>query len=149
MYEILKFFHILLVIIAVGFNASYGVWFARVAKEPEHAGHVLRGVKFLDDRIANPAYGLILVTGFAMVIVGDVPLSQFWLLTSVILFAAVAVVGLFFYTPILRRQNELVDANQAASPQYQALAKRGATVGAVLGVMTVTIVFLMVTKPIL
>jgi uncharacterized membrane protein len=147
MYEILKFFHVMLVIIAVGFNASYGIWFARVAKEPEHTGHVLRGVKFLDDRFANPAYALILVTGFAMIIVGDVPMSQFWLLTSIVLFVAVAVVGLAVYTPILRRQNELVAANQVASSEYQALAKRGAIVGGILGALTVAIVFLMVTKP--
>jgi uncharacterized membrane protein len=149
MYEILKVFHVLLVIIAVGFNASYGIWFARVRKEPEHAGHVLKGIKFLDDRIANPAYGLILVTGFAMVAVGDVPLGQFWLITSIVLFVALALVGLLVYTPILRRQNELVAEDQVASAEYQALAKRGSVIGGILGVMTIVIVFLMVTKPIL
>jgi hypothetical protein len=30
-FEIVKFLHILFAIIAVGFNASYGVWLARAA----------------------------------------------------------------------------------------------------------------------
>ncbi|HKN80837.1 MAG TPA: DUF2269 family protein, partial [Actinomycetota bacterium] len=65
-YDILKFFHVLLAIVAVGFNASYAVWLARAATEPEHDAFALRGVKFLDDRIANPAYALLLVTGLLM-----------------------------------------------------------------------------------
>jgi len=55
LYSILKFFHVLLAIVAVGFNASYGIWLARAAREPQHELHVLRGIKILDDRFANPA----------------------------------------------------------------------------------------------
>jgi hypothetical protein len=51
-------------------NASYAIWLARAAREPQHLGHVLRGVKLLDDRFANPAYGLLLVTGLLNVVVG-------------------------------------------------------------------------------
>jgi uncharacterized membrane protein len=75
-YAFLKSLHVLLAIVAVGFNAAYGVLLARAAREPEHLSHVLRTVKVLDDRFANPAYGLLLVTGLAMVVVGDVDLTQ-------------------------------------------------------------------------
>ena len=34
LYSFLKFLHVLLAVLAVGFNASYGVWLSRVAKEP-------------------------------------------------------------------------------------------------------------------
>ncbi len=48
----------------VGFNASYGIWLARARDAPQATqSHVLRTIKFLDDRIANPAYGLLLLTG--------------------------------------------------------------------------------------
>ena len=60
LYPYIKLLHVLLAIVAVGFNASYGIWLARAAREPEHLGHVLRGIKILDDRFANPAYGLLL-----------------------------------------------------------------------------------------
>ena len=42
--------HILLAIVAVGFNLTYGILIRRAAAEPEHFGHVLRTVKVLDDR---------------------------------------------------------------------------------------------------
>jgi uncharacterized membrane protein len=71
----IKFVHVLLAIVAVGFNASYGIWLARAAREPAHLGHVLRGIKMLDDRFANPAYGLLLVTGLANVFIGGIPLT--------------------------------------------------------------------------
>ncbi|MGH2788726.1 MAG: hypothetical protein ACRDJV_12630 [Actinomycetota bacterium] len=40
LYSFLKFLHVLLAGVAVGFNASYGIWLARVAKEPEHASQL-------------------------------------------------------------------------------------------------------------
>lgn len=42
-YTIIKWVHVLMAIIAVGFNASYTVWLARAARSPEHQGYVLRG----------------------------------------------------------------------------------------------------------
>jgi uncharacterized membrane protein len=103
-YTFFKFLHVLLAIEAVGFNASYAVLLGRAAREPEHTAHVLRTVKVLDDRFANPAYGLLLVTGLVMVAVGDVDLTQFWLATAIGLYAAVVLLGLLVYTPTLRAQ---------------------------------------------
>jgi uncharacterized membrane protein len=146
-YEVLKFFHVLLAIVAVGFNASYAIWLARAAREPEHEGFALRGVKLLDDRFANPAYVLLLVTGLSMVWVGDLDLAQFWILTALVLYAVAVGLGLFVYTPTLRAQIAALETSGAGSPEFQALAKRGTTVGIVLAVDVIAIVFLMVTKP--
>ena len=66
LYLVLKFVHILAAIVAVGFNASYGVWLARAGQYPAAAPILLRGVKLLDDRFANPAYAFLLLTGIAM-----------------------------------------------------------------------------------
>ena len=146
-YEVLKFFHVLLAIVAVGFNASYAIWLARAAREPEHEGFALRGVKLLDDRFANPAYALLLVTGLLMVWVGNLELAQFWLLTALVLYAVAVGLGLFVYTPTLRAQIAALETSGSGSPEFQALAKRGTTVGIVLAVDVIAIVFLMVTKP--
>ncbi len=44
-YQLAKFIHVLLAIIAVGFNASYGIWLARAAKAPQATqSHVLRSI---------------------------------------------------------------------------------------------------------
>lgn len=147
LYEFLKFVHVLLAIIAVGFNASYGIWIARAAKEPEHELHVLRGIKFIDDRIANPAYGLLLVIGIALVFVGDWEITTFWILTSLILYAVVTVLAITTYSPALRQQIALLEAGRGKSDEYAALSKRAGMVGGLMGALVVAIVFLMVTKP--
>ena len=46
-YPWLKTLHIFYAIVAVGLNTSYPVWQARAAREPEHTGYALRGIKFL------------------------------------------------------------------------------------------------------
>ncbi len=146
-YEFLKFLHVLLAIVAVGFNASYGIWLARAAKDRDHEAFTLRGVKFLDDRFANPAYVLLLVTGLSMVWVGDLDLTQFWLVTALVLYAVLVLLGLFVYTPTLRRQITVLASAGPDSAEFRALSTRGTTVGILLAVDVVAIVFLMVTKP--
>lgn len=47
----------------------------------------LRGIKFIDDYIANPCYGLLLVTGLALVFSGKWPWPR-WILTAVALCGA-------------------------------------------------------------
>jgi uncharacterized membrane protein len=108
---------------------------------------VLRTVKVLDDRFANPAYGLLLVTGLVMVWVGDVDLTQFWLATALVLYAIAVLLGGSLYTPTLRNQIRALDEDGADSPAFRAFSRRGRAVGAVLALDVIVIVFLMVTKP--
>jgi uncharacterized membrane protein len=134
-------------VVAVGFNASYGIWLARAAKEPEHALHVLRGVKILDDRFANPAYALLLVLGLAMVWEAGIPLNTFWIAASLVLYVVLVVLAVVGYTPALRQQVALAEAGRVGSDEYRQVAKRGGIIGGILGVIVVIIIFFMVTKP--
>lgn len=147
LYELLKFVHVVMAIVAIGFNISYAVWLSRAAREPEHAPHVLRGLKVLDDRFANPAYVLLLLTGFGMVFEADIPLDTFWIMASLGIYVLLIVAGLFFYSPVLKRQTELAEIGQADSPEYRALSKRNTSIGGILVLMVLTIEFMMVTKP--
>ena len=146
-YDLLKFAHVMLAVIAIGFNASYGIWLARAAREPAHLSHVLRGIKTLDDRFANPAYALLLVTGLLTAVVGNLPLTTFWIAASIGLWVVLLVVGLGVYTPTLRRQIALIESVGADDPAYRAAARKGQIVGIVLALIVILIVFLMVTKP--
>jgi uncharacterized membrane protein len=146
-YTAIKFLHVLLAMTAVGFNLSYGIWLSRSAKEPEHLSHVLRGIKALDDRFANPAYALLLVTGLVMVRLGHLDLTTFWLAAALVLYAILIVLGIGVYTPTLRKQIAAFEERGAASAEYRSLATRGTVVGVILAVNVVAIVFLMVTKP--
>ena len=146
-FQFLKFIHVLLAIVAVGFNASYGIWLARAANAPQATqSHVLRTIKFLDDRIANPAYGLLLLTGLWMIFSAGIPV-RLWIALAIGLWLVLVVVGLGVYTPTLRDQIRVLESEGPGSEEYQRLSSRGRTLGIVLGIIVVVIVFLMVTKP--
>ena len=146
-YLLLKWIHVLMAITAFGANITYGLWLTRAAREQQHLAFALRGVKALDDRVANPAYGFLLLTGLAMVYLGRIPWTTPWLLTSLILYVILVVIAAAGYTPTLRRQIASLDAGGPNSPEYQKLDARGMRLGIVLAVIVVIIVFLMVTKP--
>ncbi len=136
-FQFLKFIH----------DASYGIWLARAAKAPQATqSHVLRTIKFLDDRIANPAYGLLLVTGLLMIFSAGIPI-RLWIALAIGLWLVLLVVGLGVYTPTLRDQIRVLESEGPGSEEYQRLAARGRTLGIVLGIIVIVIVFLMVTKP--
>jgi uncharacterized membrane protein len=146
-FTVVKFVHILMAIIAVGFNASYGIWLGRAARSPEHESYVLRGIKVLDDRFANPAYGLLLVTGVWMVAISPFELATFWIVAALVLYGLGIIPGAVVYTRTLRKQIAALESEGPGSATYRRLSKRGTIVGIVLAVVVVVIVFLMVTKP--
>jgi uncharacterized membrane protein len=146
-YPWLKTLHIVFAIVAVGFNVSYGIWQARAAREPQHMGYALRGIKFLDDRVANPSYAGLLVVGIVLVLIGPWEFTQFWIYGAIILYLAMGVVAFFFYTPTLRRQIAVYEEGGTESAEFKALATRGRLVGVILGLIVAAIVVLMVVKP--
>jgi len=146
-YVLIKVVHVFAAIVAVGTNITYGVWIGRAKRDPASLPFALRGVKFLDDRVANPCYGLLVLTGFAMAGVSKMPLTTPWILAAIGLLLVVFGVAIFGYTPTLRRQIEALDRTGANSSEYLALAGRSTRLGAVLGVLVAANVILMVVKP--
>jgi uncharacterized membrane protein len=147
LFTTVKFVHILLAIVAFGFNATYGVWIARAQRDPQHLEFALRGVKVLDDYFANPAYLLLLVSGLTMAFLARFQLTTFWLLAALVLWAAAIVLGYGVYTPTLSRQIRTLATSGASSAEYRALATRGTAVGIVLAVLVLLILAMMVFKP--
>jgi uncharacterized membrane protein len=145
-YLVFKFLHILAAIVAVGSNITYGVWSVRSANDPAHLGFALKGVKFLDDRIANPAYGVLLVTGLVMVFM-QWKITALWIVIALILFAAIVVLAVGFYSPLLKNQIRLVEAGQTSSPEYARLAGLSRRFGPGLGIIVLVILVMMVFKP--
>jgi uncharacterized membrane protein len=146
-YLAIKFIHILLAIAAIGANLTYGVWFARANADPPFAPVALRGIKFLDDWIANPAYLLMLPTGIAMVMIGHLSFATHWISWAMGLWVVAVLAGIFGYSPVLRAQIAAVDREGIASPAARALATRGYVWSGILGVLVFAIVVLMVFKP--
>lgn len=145
-YLVLKFIHILSAIVAIGASATYGVWAARMAREPAHASFALKGIKFIDNRIANPAYGVLFLSGLIMVFAGNWGF-QLWVVVAIVLFIAIAVLGFAVVAPLVRDQIRLADAGDTASPEFRRIAARSRTIGPTLGILVLVILAMMVFKP--
>lgn len=144
-YLLLKFLHISSAIVAVGSNITYAVWNARAQADPSQFGFAVKGIN-LDDRIANPAYGMLLLTGLVMIAAGHLAIS-FWIVAALVLFAVVVGLGVGFFSPLLRAQIRLADAGDTSSPEFERLARRNRTIGPLLGLVVVVMLVLMVFKP--
>ena len=147
LYLIVKTLHILFAIVAVGFNVSYGVWLALAQRSPEHQAFALRGVKFMDDYIANPCYFLLLISGVVMAFVIGPWGWQRWIISALVLWAIAIVVAYAGYTPTLSRQIRVLAAEGSQSAAYRRLENRGRILGAFVGVVVLAILVLMVFKP--
>ena len=147
LFLIVKWIHVLAAITAVGANITYGIWIGRASKEPNFLPFVLRNIKFIDDRVANPGYGLLLLTGLTMAFLAPIPLTTPWLLTGLTLYVIAGLLGVFAYSPIVKRQIQLLDNEGIGSPNYQAVANRARLLGMLVGLDVIIIVFLMVVKP--
>jgi uncharacterized membrane protein len=147
MYQALKWIHVLTAIVALGANITYIIWLTQANKSPDSLLFTLRTIKILDDRIANPAYVLSLLTGLGMVFVSGWSLTASWLLLSSVLYTLVVIIGLGGYSRTLNQQILVVESGGAFSVDYAALSRRGQVLGLIIIALVVIIVYLMVVKP--
>ncbi len=143
---VLKSLHVLSAIVAVGSNVTYGVWSALAKREPAHLPFALRGIKLLDERVANPAYGVLLVSGLIMALT-TYRITLTWILIGLAIYVVMAVLGVAVVAPALSRQIAALDAEGPRSPRYAAAEARVRGVGICLGVLAVVVVAVMVAKP--
>lgn len=146
-FTLTKFVHVTLAIVAVGFNLSYAIWIVRSMRDPEHLGFVMRTIRWIDARVANPAYGVLLLTGLLMAYLAPYPLTTFWIAAALVLYAAIALLGILVIAPNFRAQLRALETDGAASDVFRRAATRGRAFGLAVSLAVVVIVFLMVTKP--
>jgi uncharacterized membrane protein len=150
LFVVLKFLHVLAAIIAVGFNATYGLLIGRAraaGKDDRVMVFALRTIKVMDDYVANPCYVLLLITGVGMVHVSGYPWKLTWIHGSLALLVIIAVLGFAFYTPTLRKQIAVLESRGSSDPEFVRLGTRGAILGGIMALLVMTIVALMVFKP--
>lgn len=146
MYLILKWLHILSAIVAVGANVTYAIWLRATEEDKSSTRFALNGIARLE-KLANPAYGLLFLSGIAMLFVNRIPWTTPWVLTSLVLFGILGALGGRGYTPALRKQMELAD--NPDSPEYLAAQERANRVGVSILLLAVIIEYLMTARPIL
>jgi hypothetical protein len=148
LYQIVKFIHVFSAIIAVGFNFSYIIWMVKGKMEKDHLLFALRGIKFMDGKVANPCYGLVLISGFTMAYVAEYNiLAVTWIRYPLILFAMMGLLAFAVYSPTLKKQIVLVEKGEMDTPEYKAIEKKQMILGAVLFFLAVAIIAIMVIKP--
>ena len=143
----LKLVHVVSAIVAVGTNVTYFVWLAVMngRSHPEQA-FALDTIRKLDSRLANPAYGILPLTGVIMILISDgLGFTTFWIAVAIALYILVGVLAGAFFAPALRRQTEL--ATDAGSAGYEAAARRTRTTGLFTMLPVAGILYLMVLKP--
>jgi len=144
---IVKWIHVLAAIAAVGANITYGIWISRAAHAPDELPFVLQTIKVIDSRLANPCYGLLLLTGLMMAYLVPIPLTTPWLLTAIVLYVLAAFLGVFAYAPTMREQRKHLETDGFEAPGYKEAARKGNLLGILVTADVILIVYLMVVKP--
>jgi uncharacterized membrane protein len=147
--------HVLGAIAAVGPTLTYGLWASRAAKAGSQVRtFVIESTAWVDSHLATPAFVLQAVTGMALVLLQERDFfDTAWLLMGVGLYVAVFVLAVVGLAPATRRHRAAsvaLDANPEDPEARSAFGRASAstrTLGIVLGVLTLGIVYFMVVKP--
>jgi len=99
---LLKLVHVLAAIVAVGANVTYAFWLRLAGRDRDRLVWTIDGVRRLDRTIANPAYGVLLVTGVLMVVGGLYSFETGWIAAAIVLYVVTAIVGVALYGPAIR-----------------------------------------------
>lgn len=144
---IIKRLHVLSAITAAGANITYGFWIARTSREPNVLLFVLHIIRLIDQCLANPRYGLLLLTGLTMAFTTRIPLTTPQLLIALIFYTLAALLGSVAYAPVVRRQINLLESQGFSSLKYPAVAKHLTPPGILATTDVIIIVFLIVVRP--
>lgn len=144
-YLVVKFFHILIAIVALGTSAGLGIVLEFYGSHPTHGPFLIRAIRRIVALFVLPGYVLMLATGLWMVNLAW-PLTTRWIQGAMALWA-VGIVGLLIFLAVLRRQVRLLDAEGPTTAAYQRISLLGRALGAGLGLVVITILYLMVFKP--
>ena len=144
---LLYYIYLLLLIVAVGPNVTSAIWIQRAMANREALSFTLQGIKLINDRIVLPATGLITVTWIVMVVISGQSLLIPWILLVAVFWLVIFLLGLFLYTPRLRKQIALAESQDADSDEYKTAAWQGMIIGIAIGVIVLLILLLMVFQP--
>src|SRR6266540_6026393 len=116
-YVLVKFFHILIAILALGTSAGLGIVLEFYGGHPTHGPFLLRAIGRIVAFFVIPGYVLMLVTGLWMVNLSW-PLTTGWIQAALALWGiGIAILSIFLAA--LHKQLRLFEAEGSASASYQ------------------------------
>jgi Predicted integral membrane protein (DUF2269) len=144
-YVLIKFFHILIAILALGTSAGLGIVLEFYGSHPAHGLFLLRAIARIVALFVIPGYVLMLVTGLWMVNLSW-PWTTHWILAALVLWS-LGIALLSLSLSVLRKQVRLFQAEGLTSPAYVRASLLGRGLGAATGLVVVILLYLMVFKP--
>ena len=151
-YEIAKFLHVTGVVMLMGNITVTAIWkyFADRTHSPEVLSFAQKLITYTDWSMT--VWGVLLLTcgGYAMVFIGNWPLTQYWLLSSQALFAVAGLTWLSILVPLQIKQAKLAKAfsGLGVSEEYQQLSRCWLIWGLISTVPLVMATWLMIAKPV-
>jgi uncharacterized membrane protein len=143
----LKIVHVLAAIVALVANVTYAFWLRQAGTaNRDRLVFTIQTIRRLDNRLATPAYIVLLISGVGMILAGAFSFTAGWIQAALGLYVIAALMGIFLFAPALRRQLAEAEADPA-SEAYRAAAARSNLLGIVVTLIVVVIVYLMVAKP--
>jgi uncharacterized membrane protein len=146
-YLLLKFFHILIALVALGTSAGLGIVLEFYGSHPTHGPFLLRTITRIVALLVIPGYVLMLVTGLWMVHLSW-PWTTRWIQGALVLWG-VGLAMLVLDLAVIREQRRLFETEGCATPSYQRMSLLGRGLGGGAGLVVIIILYLMVFKPVL
>ena len=151
----LLFLHVLGAIVAFGPTFSFSLIGAMGGAEPQHANFATRITHALTTKRVLPIGITLPITGLAMMaVVGINPLERthWWLALGILLYIIVYSYGFFVQRKLVERAVEMTSSPpppgaSGPPPELMALIRRIQLGGMGMGITIVTIILLMVVKP--
>lgn len=147
LYLLLKTIHILSAIAALGANLTYGFLTFKAEREPQHLPFMLHTIRWLDSKLANRSYIILLITGLLLVWINGYSFSMLWIWLSLSLFTLIALMGIGLYAPVLRHQIQLAEKHEINTEAYRKVRFKSMVLGIIVTSMVIIILVLMVIKP--
>jgi len=149
LYLVLKFAHIVLAIIAVGFTSTFGLLSVRAANIDGDGREMIFALKAiaLMSNIAHACFLLLLATGLWMIWDVGYPFTFTWIYLSLILFTVAFLAGTFVMIPSAKRRIAILSERGPDDPEFVALSERAAKLGPALSIIAIILILLMVAKP--
>lgn len=145
------FVHVLAVVLAFGPTFAYGIVFSILARYPRSAPTLFEAIRKVDNYLVNPAVFVVLLAGIYLMADGHWGGGDAFIIVGFV--AIVVLMGLqhAFYRPQGLKAQALaerdLEAGDAFSAEFEAVARRLGTVGMASGLIVVVTIFFMTVKP--
>jgi uncharacterized membrane protein len=152
LYDLSVWVHVSAVVVGFGATFAEALAFPVAMKAGvKHLPYVHQLQLAINQRLAGPALGIIILTGIYQTIDADWGFDSFWISATILIALVLGGMSGAYFVPTDRKlaaqaQRE-IDETGNVSDDYQKKARTEGIVGAVAGLLVIAAVFLMVTKP--